>query len=176
MESGLVVTVQTLEPFVDRWRIATVESAAAGGPAHVTALYPWLDAPVAPENLVELASVLKECQPLTLTFDRLERFSTGVLFLALDDRSEPVMRRLSRKLMDAYPSCPPYGGEFPDPHPHLTIATGTAEELDEIEPQVADALRPLLPYTITAAEIVVMEQQADGRWVQAHRVPLGDTG
>src|SRR5438445_566237 len=101
-------------------------------------LYPWLDAPVAPEHVDELASVLKECQPLTLTFDRLERFPTGVLFLALDDRSEPMMRRLSRTLMDAYPTCPPYGGEFPDPHPHLTIATGTAEELDEIQPQVAD--------------------------------------
>lgn len=149
-----------------------MESAAAGGPAHVTVLYPWLDAPVGREQLQELTTVLNDCPAVSLTFDRLERFPSGVLFLALEAQSEQRMRQLSRRLMDAYPDCLPYGGEFPDPHPHLTIAKGTEEELDEIEPQLARALQPLLPYAITATEVVVMEEQSDGRWVQAHRVPL----
>ncbi len=172
MESGLVVTVQELEPLIDRWRLATVESAAAGGPAHVTALYPWLDAPVSDEQLAELAGRLQECPPVSLTFDRVDRFPKGVLFLSLDDRSEREMRRLTRLLTDAYPECPPYGGEHPDPHPHLTVACGTPDQLDVIEPGVSGALGDSLPFTTIATEVVVMELHRDGRWVQAHRLPL----
>jgi len=173
MEAGLVFAVPELEPVLDRWRIATVESAAAGGPAHVTALFPWSEAPVSRQHLTELAEHLRQFGPVTLTFNRLDRFDKGVLFLALSDSAESQMRLLTRALVDAFPEFIPYGGEHPDPHPHLTVACGAHEELDEIEPQVAQALAPLLPYTVLRTEVVVMEQQPDGRWVQAHRVPLG---
>lgn len=172
MESGLVLAVPALEPVVDRWRVATVPTAAAGGPAHVTALYPWLEAPVTEPDLSDLSEVLGQCPPVRLTFDRLDRFEKGVLFLALDSDSEQAARRLTQTLMHAYPQCLPYGGEHADPHPHLTVALGTTGELDGIEPDVTKALAGLLPYTVTCEEVVVLEQQPDGRWVQAHRFPL----
>jgi 2'-5' RNA ligase superfamily len=173
MESGLVLTVRSVEPAIDRWRVATVEAAAAGGPAHVTALYPWRDAPVPAPELDHLNDVLRNVRPITLTFDRLERFSSGVLFLALTEESAAAVRQLTRLLVSAYPECPPYGGEHPDPHPHLTVACGTADELDEIEAQVRVALRHVLPLSAVADGVVVMERQESGRWHQAHHVPFG---
>jgi hypothetical protein len=122
--------------------------------------------------LSELSKVLGQCPPVRLTFDRLDRFEKGVLFLALDKGSEQAARRLTQTLMHAYPQCLPYGGEHADPHPHLTVALGTTGELDGIEPDVTTALVGLLPYEVTCVEVTLMEQQPDGRWVQAHRFPL----
>jgi 2'-5' RNA ligase superfamily protein len=173
LESGLVLTVPSVEPVIDRWRVATVEAAAAGGPAHVTALYPWRNAPVPSADLEHLAGVLHEVDPIPLTFDRLDRFPTGVLFLALAPESENAVRRLTQLLVSAYPDHPPYGGEHPDPHPHLTVACGSNDELDELELQVSAALHDLLPLSIIADRLVVMERQASGRWHQGHSVRLG---
>jgi 2'-5' RNA ligase len=172
----LVLTVRELEEVIDRWRVPTVASAAAGGPAHVTALYPWLDAPVRPADVERLAGVLRAVEPITLSFDRLDRFPTGVLFLALTQDSEQDVRRLTRLLTREYPDCVPYGGEHPDPHPHLTVACGSPSELDAIEQQVEQALRAQLPFTTVCDRLVVMEQQPTGRWRQAHDVGLGVRG
>jgi 2'-5' RNA ligase len=158
VESGLIPTVRSVEEVINQWRAATVESAAAGGPAHVTALYPWRDAPVPSADLEHLAEVLRKCEPVTLTFDRLDRFPSGVL---------------TRLLMAEYPECLPYGGEHLDPHPHLTVACGSASELDEIEPQVLQALRGRLPLTTIIEAVVVMEQLSTGRWNEAHCIGLG---
>jgi hypothetical protein len=173
VESGLILAVRALEEVIDKWRVPTVESAAAGGPAHVTALYPWLDAPVQSQDLDRLKGILESVEPLTLTFDRLDRFPTGVLFLALTAESEHAVRRLTSHLMQEYPDCPPYGGEHPDPHPHLTVACGCPDDLDAMEPDVALALRDRLPFTTVCDSVVVMERQPTGRWHQAHRIGLG---
>jgi hypothetical protein len=83
------------------------------------------------------------------------------------------VRRLTRLLMREYPECVPYGGEHPDPHPHLTVACGSPTDLDAIEQQVEQALRDRLPFTTVCDRLVVMEQQPTGRWRQAHDVGLG---
>ncbi len=67
MESGLVLQLSDLATVVDRWRLPTVPTAAAGGPVHVTALYPWLAAPTTPEQRTELAEVLADQSPVELT-------------------------------------------------------------------------------------------------------------
>jgi 2'-5' RNA ligase len=173
VESGLVLTVRPLEPLIDPWRVPTVPSAAAGGPAHVTVLYPWREAPVSQVDRERLTVVLRGSKPITLTFDRLDRFPTGVLFLSLAQESAGAVRRLTKQLVNEYPDCLPYGGEHPDPHPHLTVACGSDSELDEIEPQVQAALRDVLPFTTVSDHVVLMEQQPTGRWHQAHHVLLG---
>jgi 2'-5' RNA ligase len=173
MESGLILTVRSLEPLIDRWRLPTVESAAAGGPAHVTALYPWRAAPVPGDEIEHLANVLRVVEPIPLTFDRLDRFPSGVLFLALTQDSELAVRRLTRLLVSQYPDCVPYGGEHPDPHPHLTVASGSSDELDQIQPQVQTAMEGVLPLRVLADHVTVMERQPDGRWHQGHHLSLG---
>lgn len=168
-----MLAVPAVGPLIDRWRLATVESAAQGGPPHVTALYPWIDAPVGEQSLADVADALASCEPVALTFDRLDRFPSGVLYLALDHESEQAVRRLTAHLMRHYPECLPYGGEFPDPHPHLTVAQGAPRDLDAIATEVADALEPHLPFRATVDHLVVMERNAESRWIQAHCVALG---
>ena len=110
---------------------------------------------------------------VALTFTHLERFPSGVLFLALDQTSAAAVSAITRQLVAGFPSCVPYGGEFPDPHPHLTVALGTHPELDIIQSHAANALAPFLhaPFALTHA--TVMEQDRDRLWQQAHTIRLG---
>ncbi|PPK92284.1 2'-5' RNA ligase superfamily protein [Kineococcus xinjiangensis] len=170
-ETGLVLTVPALAPLVDRWRLTTVPSAALGGPVHVTALYPWLPAPAYGEGLARLRDLARDLAPLTLAFERLGTFPSGVLHL--HPEPEDDVRHLARTLQAAFPQCPPYGGQFPDPVPHLTVATAPPEALPDLEREVRNALAPHLPVIATVDHLTVMEQQDDGRWLQAHHIGLG---
>jgi hypothetical protein len=170
--SALVVVVNELATAIDRWRLPTVRSAAAGAPAHVTALSPWRSSPVSQLDVMKLATVVATIPAMTLTFDRLDRFPKGVLFLSLIEASTAAVRDLTRTLLRHYPECVPYGGEHPDPHPHLTVACGTNAELDIIEAEVEPAISGRLPFTVCRDEVEIIELQTSGRWLRTHRLPL----
>lgn len=172
-ESGLVLAVPRLTGVVDRWRLGTVPVAALGVPAHVTALYPWVPAPATDESLARLRESVRALAPVTLTFRELGTFPSGVLYL----RPEPEdqVRHLSQVLQSAFPGCLPYGGEFPDPVPHLTVAFTEPAALPELQRDVEEALAGDLPVTVTVTHLTVMEQQHDGRWIEAHHVGLGQS-
>lgn len=172
MATGLVLVVPELTEVVDRWRLPTVPSAAAGGPVHVTALYPWAATPTE-NDLEKLATVLDQIPPITLTLDRLERFAGGVLYLALAPDAHQACRQLTTVLMDAFPECIPYHGEHPDPHPHVTVAMGTDQELDVIEAEMGPVLAAVLPLEPMIGEVTVMERRPDGCWYQGHRLGIG---
>jgi hypothetical protein len=54
---------------------------------------------------------------------------------------ELPFRRMTKQLPDAFPSCFPYGGEFADPIPHLTLGVGAPlENLLNAEADVRDKL------------------------------------
>lgn len=171
MESGIVLCVPELAPAIDRWRIPTVRSAAFSAPVHVTCLYPWHPAPVTPQAIAELQRSVRGFGVVTLTFRRLATFPSGVLYL-LPEPPETVVR-LTRRLEAAFPKYPPYGGQFPDPQPHLTIAEAApGPQLDALRAEVDQTLATILPVTIVIDHITVMEQDTDRRWHQAHQIPL----
>ena len=169
LESGLILPVPEVQPLVDRWRIATSEAAQLGAPAHVTLLFPWLPSPVDPEGLQRAQSALQPFGPVTLTFSQVCRWPR-VIWL-LPEPEDPV-RAMTEALMSAFPECPPYGGEFSYPQPHLTVAEGTEEELDRIEPEVVEALAESGPMTVTVDSVVVPERQEDRRWQVQHSISL----
>src|SRR6478609_6635048 len=51
--SALVITVPAAEPVVGPWRLQYDPSAAAGMPAHVTVLYPWLAASAIDDHVLD---------------------------------------------------------------------------------------------------------------------------
>lgn len=70
-----------------------------------------------------------------------------------------------RKLRAAFPETPPYGGQFADPTPHLTVAKATSEdELGRLEAEVATLLGPYLPLTLTIRDLAIEEEGSDGMW------------
>jgi hypothetical protein len=71
-------------------------------------------------------------------------------------------RVLTQAVADAFPAYPPYGGQFPDPVPHLTIADrGPPEAM-----HAAEQLQPALPIRSTVRSVTLPTELPTGRWDQ----------
>ena len=120
----LQVPVTELEPFVrqrhEHYDPDFVSADPAFVHAHITVLGPFLP-PAAIDD--QVLSTIDEIATAAGGFDyRLEQvdvFPNGVIHL-VPDPVEPF-RSLTAELFTAFPSCPPYGGAFPDVRPHLTL-------------------------------------------------------
>jgi hypothetical protein len=89
-----------------------------------------------------------------------------VLYLAPAPETE--FRALSSDVAERWPEAPPYGGQFDDVVPHLTIADGQdAGVLDLIEPEVAKGLP--VRTRITAISLLAC---TGPRWQEAHTFAL----
>ena len=147
----LLVPVPELERFLrartEHYDRRFVSSDPTFTHAHVTALGPFrprLDAAAA--HLV--ATVAAEIEPFEFRLARIGTFPNGIIHL-LPEPDAPF-RELTRRLAAAFPDCPPYAGEFPDPVPHLT--------LDLRSPEVSEAstralLGDLVPLTARATRL-----------------------
>ncbi|MCT9008999.1 2'-5' RNA ligase family protein [Streptomyces rhizosphaerihabitans] len=119
-QSGLVVRVPELEPVVRAWRERLDPSAVAGVPAHVTVLFPFLDETrIDSGTLAAIDGVIGCHQPFEARFEHFGRFP-GTLYLAPEP--DASFRRLTEAIVQRWPETPPYGGQFDDIVPHLTIA------------------------------------------------------
>jgi 2'-5' RNA ligase len=149
-----------------------VPGAAEGVPPHVTLLGPWRPAPLSPTDFADLAAAIAGIPPFHLTFRQLGRFGETVLYLR-PEPDEPLCTLIQR-LIDAFPETPPYGGEFSDVVPHLTVAMATSgEELDPIERELLAELgaHPLPNAFVEAIEVV--EEQRSSADLAVTNLPLG---
>ena len=111
--------------------------------AHITVLAPWVEEPTT-RDLDTVSTIVAAVAPCPVRLARVEAFPGGVIHLPPEP--EEPFRKLTAALAAAFPECPPYAGEFPDPAPHLTLdhpAGGVT--LDEVRSRVAS----LLPVTFT---------------------------
>lgn len=131
-QSGLIVTIPEAEPAVRAWRDRLDPSSRAGVPAHVTVLYPFLDASRIDQGVcAAVGELLGRHQSFEAPFDHCGRFP-GVLYLAPE--TDTHFRRLTEAIVERWPENPPFGGQFDDVIPHLTVAQGQDEVvLEEIE-------------------------------------------
>lgn len=121
-QSAVVVPVPAAEPLVSVWRDRFDPSAARGMPAHITALYPFLDERRVTDSVIELLARLCARLPiLDVEFRQTGRFPR---VLYLDPEPAEGLRRLTTTIVEAWPEAPPYGGAFDEVTPHLTIANG----------------------------------------------------
>ncbi|MFE2581504.1 2'-5' RNA ligase family protein [Streptomyces sp. NPDC059378] len=150
-QTGLIVKIPDAEPAVRAWRERFDPSARAGVPAHVTVLFPFLD-----ESRIDarvhsaLTDVLGRHHAFDLRFESCGRFP-GVLYLAPEPDAQ--LRWLTEVIADRWPEAPPYGGQFTEIVPHLTVVDGQNDAvLDEIE---ADLLGGL-PFTSRVSSVDLM--------------------
>jgi 2'-5' RNA ligase len=167
-KSSIDIHFDSLGNLIDRWRISSVEVANLGVPPHITLLYPWRDVPLLNDDLEQLKTVLSKHQAFSLCFDRLETFEIGAVYLALQDGSSA--RAIMSDLMKAFPDTPPYGGDFLDAVPHLTIARCDPENVHVLKAEIARELT--LPLEFLVNEIAVMEEEAEGHWFTRHIIAL----
>jgi 2'-5' RNA ligase len=153
-ETALIVKLPEAEPLVDAWRDRYDSSAAAGVPAHVTVLYPFLHESRLDADVVNtLVELIGAHDPFEVRFTHCGRFP-DVLYLAPDP--DAPFRALTEAVAARWPEAPPHGGQFEDVVPHLTVAHGQ-------DPATYDAIEAALSGTaplsacVTAVHLFVRD-------------------
>ncbi len=167
--SGLIIEVPEAEPAVGELRLRLDPVAPLGVPAHVTALFPFVPPfSIDAVTLQRIAEVADACPSFSYRFSRTAWFGDDVLYLAPDD---PVpFRDLTGRLWETFPAHPPYGGQFVDLVPHLTIGEGADRKalLD-----AESSLRSCGSVSGRAEQLTLMTQEPGGRWSCRARWKLG---
>ena len=153
---------------VGRWRLEHDPVAAAGVPAHITLIVPWLPPDqITAEDLADLDDELADVKAFDFELSRVDWFGRRVLWVA-PEPAAPFLE-LTHRLSDRF-CTPPWEDEFDDVIPHLTVAH--ASDGVELVPMAAD-VATRLPLRCRAEEVWVM--CAGGtRWQLRHRVRLVD--
>ncbi|EMF56454.1 hypothetical protein SBD_2205 [Streptomyces bottropensis ATCC 25435] len=152
--------VPEAEPAVRAWRDRLDLSARAGVPAHVTVLFPFLnESRIDDGALAAVGEVIGRHRPFEARFEYCGRFP-GILYLV----PEPDLpfRRLTEAIADRWPETPPFGGQFDEVLPHLTIAQGQGDAvLEEAEADLCGRL----PITARVSSVDLMVHDGT-RWQQ----------
>ena len=152
---------------LERLRRRHDPAAAAGVPAHVTLLYPFLPVgDLGPAIRRELAVIARRVEPFDARFAGVGRFP-GVVYLVPEPPSP--FAALTAAIWSMFDEYPPYGGAHDDIRPHLTIADAPEASLDEIAGEAVH----WLPFArhVNAMELLV--QEGGVRWRRRWRIPLG---
>lgn len=169
MESAVLLCVPEAEALVGPWRDRGDPSAAAGVPAHVTLLTPFLpvdrlDAGV----LAELAWFFRGVDAFEVRFHEVAEFpEAGVLYL---DPAEGDLDDLATALARRWPETPPYAGAVAHPHAHLTVVRSADAGL---RGEAGNAVRQGLPLVAVVAQAALWTCDDAGRWSEAHVFELG---
>jgi len=174
-ETALLLPVPAAEPAVGQHRARLDEAAGDGVPAHITVLYPFLPpAGIDDVLLASLGRLFAGLEAFEFTLDRVGWFGEEVVWLG--PRDPAPFTSLTDRVCTAFPSCPPYGGQFPEVIPHLTI--GHADRPQALR-AAAESVRPCLPIEAAAAEVILMAGPCPGtadtprQWRTIAAFPLG---
>jgi 2'-5' RNA ligase len=138
-QTALLAIVEEAEPLVGHWRRRFDSSASAGVPAHVTVLFPFLDIDRV-DALVssDLRTLIGASDPFAIRFEAIRRFPDALYLAPTPDQP---LRALTESIVERWPEAPPYGGQFTEVVPHLTVAEGQdVDVFDELEAALAGGL------------------------------------
>jgi hypothetical protein len=162
IESALIIAVPEAEPLVKAFRDRFDSSAAAGIPAHITILYPFMPpGEITSAVLAELRDLFARFSTFEFALAELRRFPE---YLHLFPSPAEPFKALTYTVVERYPEYPPYGGVFPEVIPHLTVA-GEIEtaQLDDIEREFRQQHGAQLSVKAKANEVLLIENSS-GRW------------
>ncbi|KUL30837.1 2'-5' RNA ligase family protein [Actinoplanes awajinensis] len=168
-QSALIVPIPEAEPAVAALRARLDRSASWGVPAHITVIFPFLPPDqLSPQVLAAVGLIAAGVPRFFLSLDRVGWFDERVLWLS-PNPAEPF-RELTNRLAVRFPAALPYGGQFRDVVPHLTVGhdrPGLAE--------AADAVAPALPIRarVTALRLITGRPEAGDSWQTLTDFPLG---
>lgn len=152
MPSALILSFPEVDAATGDIREHLDPSASWGVPAHVSLIYPFARArKLTPDLLGAVRAIAADTAPFQVRFERTGWFGDTTLWL--DPRPQPRLDDLIARCMAAFPQFPPYGGEFDEVIPHLTVATGrSAQDAKEAERKVLAEL----PITVRATRLSVV--------------------
>ena len=166
--SALLAEIPAAEPVVGVWRDRLDANAGLGIPAHVTVLHPFvpageLDAPIRPR----LARLFAAVPSFGFVLDHVGWFETEVVWLG--PRDPAPFRELIDRVSGEFPAYPPFGGQFEEVVPHLTV--GHRQPVAELRAAEA-AVRPRLPIEGVLQSVSLWTQGGDQRWQRVARFDL----
>jgi 2'-5' RNA ligase len=163
MRSGrtaLLVAVPEAEKIVGTLRLDMDPVARLGVPAHVTILFPFIPAAdVTHETVDQLRTIVVSTPAFEYALTSCQWFGNEVLWLAPDPADR--FRELTRSIWRSFPDYPPYGGEFDDVIPHLTVADRADRRAMR---SVEKDLEVRLPIRARADEVTLMGEDPSGLW------------
>lgn len=166
-QTGLVVPVPAADALVGPWRDELDPAAAYGVGPHITVLYPFLTTTdIGAPELAALTTLAAGHPAFDLEFQGCGRFP-GVLYLAPEP--EAPLRALTAAVWARWPQTPPYGGQFGDPIPHLTVADGATDPDSRRAESDLTAGLPLR-CRVDRLDLVAFDGR---RWAPAASFPLG---
>jgi 2'-5' RNA ligase len=166
--SGLIIEVPEASPVVDQWRQRLDPVAPLGVPPHITVLFPFVKATeIGQDTTAKLHRLAATVRSFPYRLTHTGWFEQQVLWLAPDPEAPFV--DLTVRAANAFPDYPPYGGQFTELVPHLTIGDNGAPEQMAA---AAQSLQPDLPINATANAITLMVERPDRSWQVHTRFPL----
>ena len=167
-ETAVAMIVPDADGLVGPWRRTQTGDGAAGMPAHVTLIYPFVPTEkLTTEGVATAERVLASFDSFDLALTECRFWDDGPGTLYLEPEPAQPFVAMTEALVRAFPDYPPYGGAFDEIVPHLTVAHGERELLETI----AAALRPALPLRTHVTDGVLVEHTADG-WQTRNLLPL----
>ena len=143
--------------------------AELGIPLHVPLLYPFVAPAELDEALPPLRALLARHERFEFSLTNLRTFP-GAVWVAPEPAAP--FRALTEAIYAAFPESPPYGGEFAEVIPHMTLAEAEEAALESTLARLRPRVDPLLPVKVAADEATVLAEQEDGQWIVAARLPL----
>jgi len=170
LESALVVLIPEAEVLVESFRNQFDPSAALGIPAHVTILYPFKSPPeLTAEVIHRLTELFSNFPAFSVSFSESKRFP---YVLYLSPAPDETFRRLTESVIERFPEAPPYGGQFADVIPHLTIAqVSDSQRLEKIAADFDRAAEEILPIRASVREVTLLNNES-GYWQVQNRFAL----
>jgi hypothetical protein len=171
-ETALSIVVPEAEtPTVDFRTRFLMRTVARRIPAHITLLYPFVDADTVDAALLdEVRALYASSAAFAFTLARVETFAAHV-WLAPEPRRRFI--ELIELTYARFPGCAPYGGKFAgsEPVPHLAIGEGP--DVDALRREAERSLAGSLPLRCRAHTVSLLEEQSDGTWAERAAFALG---
>lgn len=160
----LAIPVPELDVFVRErtahYDVGYLAADPAFGQAHVTVLGPWVREPTS-EDLVAMAGIVSAAPSFGFGLDAVDTFPNGIIHLPAEP-AEPF-RALTRAVLERFPDHAPYGGQFVDPVPHVTLdAVGPGVDASRVRELLGDRV----PVDCRAREVQLQWWQAGRCHVQ----------
>lgn len=107
--------------------------------AHITLLAPFMpEADIDDGVIADLERYFADVTAFDYTLEGVSQFPVGPTYLVPEPAT--VFRRLTHGLLRFFPEFPPYGGEFAEVVPHVSVPLLDGEDVDSLRREIAHRL------------------------------------
>ena len=164
-DSAFIVHVPDAEPRVGSLRERFDATVKLGVPAHITVLTPFMPPGRITAAVLEQAGrALGQVAAFPFTLRKVRRFP-AVAYLAPEPAAPFVA--LTQNLVRSFPDYPPFRGEFESIIPHLTVAHGTAPDVEAAATELEGVMQKHGPVESTCSAVTLIANSS-GRWKTMH--------